>query len=282
MRTLVIPDIHTKWKIAQLIIDSVPHDSVVFTGDAFDAFGDTPFENIDTAKWLSDFIQGDNHVALDGNHDMAYKYDSNVTRCSGFTVSKQKAINNAIDPKIWAKTKLYHVEQGFLFTHAGLSFPLYRWMSGDKKDFDLPQIEEFLGKAAPDAISQIPLEITHRLLGVGHYRGGDQQIGGVTWCDINEFKPIPHVNQIFGHTPQTKPKAIYIENGSNQVRYFDKFIPSDGMASINYALDTGLHYYGLIEDGKFTAHQVPPFSIGQKASLNDKSLKDLYNSVIKK
>ena len=74
MKTLIIPDIHTKWEKAQKAIEKYPADEVICLGDYFDDFDDTPEMAMDTATWLKDFISRKNTVALVGNHEFNYLY----------------------------------------------------------------------------------------------------------------------------------------------------------------------------------------------------------------
>ena len=41
MKTLIIPDIHTRFDVAESFIDKERPDNVVFLGDYFDTFDDT-------------------------------------------------------------------------------------------------------------------------------------------------------------------------------------------------------------------------------------------------
>ena len=42
--------------------------------------------------------------------------------------------------------------------------------------------------------------LTKFLYSVSSLRGGIDQYSGILWCDYEEFKDIPDVKQIFGHT----------------------------------------------------------------------------------
>jgi hypothetical protein len=42
------------------------------------------------------------------------------------------------------------------------------------------------------------------LLDIGADRGGRNELGGVTWCDWRNFKPIAGMPQIVGHTCDKK------------------------------------------------------------------------------
>ena len=74
----------------------------------------------------------------------------------------------------------------------------------------------------------------HWIWGVGRARGGSHPCGGLLWCDVHEFVPIPGINQIFGHTPGNLGTV------------------KEGRDSLNICLDTcrretGAQHYLLIE-----------------------------------
>lgn len=77
-----------------------------------------------------------------------------------------------------------------ILTHAGFT---RRWL----KKFSKPLMERYL-----EEVFQALLKgESHPLLGIGTDRGGDNEIGGVTWCDWRYFGPIAGIPQIVGHTP---------------------------------------------------------------------------------
>ena len=49
-RTLIISDIHLRWKLVDNIINEESPDEIIFLGDYFDDFGDTPEKNLVMAE----------------------------------------------------------------------------------------------------------------------------------------------------------------------------------------------------------------------------------------
>lgn len=71
MKTLILPDIHHRYKIAQSIIDSVKADKIVHLGDHQDNFGDTVGQAVNTARWTRERLEAGDTILL-GNHDLPY------------------------------------------------------------------------------------------------------------------------------------------------------------------------------------------------------------------
>lgn len=245
--------------MAQAIIDNVPHDKVVLLGDSFDDFGDTPEQNANTAKWLENFLSKENHIGLLGNHDISYKYPSRYTSCSGFEIMKFNRINATINRDVWDKTKLFHIEQGFLLSHAGLTRRLYKILNRyDESADSIEHVEKVLNDYLPEVENALKHKTDHVLIAPGYARGGHEPFGGLTWCDLSEFKPIPNVNQVFGHTPRKVPDIIFRRSdGPIKISAYDQIDLKavDKLCSVNYAIDTGLRYYAIIENGEVSIHK---------------------------
>ncbi|MDP3103820.1 MAG: hypothetical protein Q8M95_04345 [Candidatus Methanoperedens sp.] len=72
-------------------------------------------------------------------------------------------------------------------------------------------------------------------LDAGFARGGLQVVGGIIWLDWHdEFDPVPHLDQIVGHTQLNIPEE------------------KTTLDSRNYCMDTGNKHIGILEDGVFT------------------------------
>ena len=266
MRTLVISDIHHRFVTAQRLIDTVPHDRVILLGDYFDAFGDNPQHANNTAVWLRDVVLPNPKITLLlGNHDTHYFWSHHhYFRCSGFTEWKRDAIVkelNADNTNNFERFKLYHIEQGFLFTHAGLDNRIWKDLKrvfeekGDKTKLEFA--DEVLTRWVALARKQIGLDRRCELLGAGWDRGGMQQVGGINWVDFSSLAPVQGINQIVGHTPHKVPDVkIQKPGGALSVKdifeYYDtKHYPAcKNPLSINIALDTHSNHYIVIEDGE--------------------------------
>ena len=217
MRTLIIPDIHNKFELAELIIEEENPDNVVFLGDYFDSFDDCLEIAHKTATWLKESLEKPNRIHLLGNHDLSYK-DTRFA-CSGFTEEKLMALKQVkID-----LSKLYHycwVGQ-WLCTHAGLSNEFYEQFAMKSS------VNEFLQKFSQDE------KLQEKLYDCSPYRGGTDKFSGIVWCDYSEFVDIPNTKQIFGHT-----RGLLRETENH------------------ICLDTGLHNYAIHEDDKITIHKI--------------------------
>lgn len=234
-RLFVCPDLHEARNLEEVetAIRREEPTRTIFLGDYFDQFDDTPGDAALTAIWLKESLGQPNRVHLWGNHDLAYGFpDIKEAYCSGFTAKKSRAINAILGRGDWEKLKLSHWEGDFLFTHAGWSddFP------GDPSRSKVPDREALLRSEEMEAWQCLKRGSPHWIWGVGYIRGGTQAYGGLLWCDLREFTPIPGLSQIFGHTSGNLGTM------------------KGGRDSFNLCLDTcsreqGAQHYLLIEDG---------------------------------
>ena len=203
MKTVIIPDIHTHFEKAEEIIDKESPDNVVFLGDYFDDFGDSLETTEQVARWLKGSLEDRTRIHLLGNHDLSY-LDRNYP-CSGFTENKYSLIKSIVD---LSKLKTYCFVENYLCTHAGLS-----------KDF-------FEAYVKVESIVDFLDRNSVHLFDCSSLRGGINPYSGIVWCDYTEFKDIPGVKQIFGHT-----KGYEVRQTENHV-----------------CLDTGLDHYAIHDD----------------------------------
>lgn len=230
MKYLIIPDVHDKIELAERIIDHEPHDVRVYLGDFFDSFDDELLWKHDanerarrTAEFVKSELRDENVCCILGNHEACY-FSPVHHACTGFTWGKHEIINSILRPEDWRRFTLHcWIEQGqWLVTHAGFH---RRWLDGaDKRD-----------RYAIDA------EIT---------RQRDQLFNGdgkapclrheesIIWCRHNRLVPPPGINQIYGHTEHIRPSGYKV-----------------GEARVAN-LDTGLRYYGVIENGELKYKEV--------------------------
>lgn len=227
MKTLIIPDIHHHIDGIEELIAKEKADEVIFLGDYFDDWDDTPEISARTARWLKHSLGQDNRVHLIGNHDMPYMYPYPDTMCPGYEPGKAEAINQVLTCKDWDKLKLCHFSQDFLYSHAGAS--LYHF-EHPIKGISYHSIQHLCKKA----MEELEGGIVNRCIKAGRSRGYSELIGGITWQDWDELEPIPGINQVVGHTPCAVP--------------LDK-IDSN---SINVCLDTNCNHYGIIQDGRLS------------------------------
>jgi len=243
-KILVIGDVHNHFVQAQMIIDKyVDTHKIVMVGDYFDNFGDSAVEADQTARWLKSILDHPNIIALMGNHDINYSYlnyrkDSggnlqNLYHCSGYTLQKDDAVNRIMTSEDWDKIKMYHYENGWFFTHAGLS---HHW-------FEHPVLDttpELIIKKLDEAVEKYNnREYTDILGAAGRCRGGSHKAGGILWHDhYRESTPLPGIKQVYGHTPNSTTVGPLVD--------IDKADDN----SINVNVDCGLQeVFRIHEDG---------------------------------
>ncbi len=205
--TLIIPDLHHRWEQAEKIISSVGADDILFLGDYFDDFNDTPDMVRATAEWLQDSVTKPNRIHLFGNHDQHYAFPYRPFQCSGYEQWKYFIIQDMLDSKVWDKLKWYHfLDEVWLLTHAGLhNLNVPDEVTKERKDRP-----KFINELSQYLDAEIHKGFNYGASGAGSWvfnagcaRWGSQRVGGITWCDFNqEFFPVRGINQIMGHTPQ--------------------------------------------------------------------------------
>ncbi len=125
MTTILIADVHNRigWieKGLLKLKELYNYDKVVFLGDYFDRFYDSPYQAGQTAAWLRQSLQHEDRIHLLGNHDMPYMCPNNETLwCPGFTPTKWRVIDVEMHDH-WDKLKPAHYDQGWLLSHAGFN-----------------------------------------------------------------------------------------------------------------------------------------------------------------
>ncbi len=252
MKTIIISDLHNRFEWVEYALSSPllqPHDNVVFLGDYFDDFYDTPEIATNVAKWLKQSLKKPNRVHLMGTHDLWYMFPYNrFIAASGNTESKMHAIRSVLTEQDWNLLKLYHYEQGFLMTHAGVHINLIgeyvfkhnlidlfdKYITNKEQLNGQEVVDQIVKPATIEAMNRIKDGYAHPWLDAGVVRGGRQPVGGIIWLDwIYEFKPIPGLNQIVGHTELNVPDEKYIKS------------------SRNYNLDTKNQHVGILDNEEF-------------------------------
>jgi hypothetical protein len=205
MRTLIIPDIHNHTEHADHWLRSGKYDHVVFLGDYFDDFYDTPDDAAATARWLRDRMNSSADIFLLGNHDASYLFpDFPELECPGFTRQKSRVIHEIMKPVHWKRLQLAHFEQGWLMSHAGFH---PAWINE-------PTVEKIMARCerAMDAAKR---RVIDPILGAGEDRGGLQKFGGPLWMDFGNFLPIPGIHQLVGHTPDSEVREKMTSDSRN-------------------------------------------------------------------
>jgi hypothetical protein len=261
-RTLILADVHCRWKKNQQIIENETFDKIIFGGDFFDQFHDTPFDNAQTARWLKRTIEKYKVEICMSNHDIAYRYPNNRDLvCSGFSEEKSKAINEVLTREDWDLFVPYIVEQDFLISHAGVSSWLYQYICSVhsvEKTNSLEAVEATLAHEIAEAEYMCEHGTSHAFYWVSSFRGGMSRIPGLNWCDFREFIPIKNVNQIFFHTPVRAPALkTMAESGAIGVWFANNEFSNNDLVSYNYDLDTHSSHYAILEDKTLSIFATP-------------------------
>ena len=196
MRALIIPDLHHHIENAEHWLKTQCYDRVIFLGDYFDDFDDDANDARKTARWLRekmDSTDATRHIFLLGNHDAAYLFpDHDELSCPGFTKAKSNTIREILRAEHWHRFELAHEEQGWLLSHAGFHLV---WM-------EKPTVRRILQRCEK-AMKLVRRGKVDPILGYGEKPGGLQRIGGPLWMAWENFMPIPGINQIVGHSPDS-------------------------------------------------------------------------------
>jgi hypothetical protein len=255
----------------------VPHDELVLLGDYFDNYNDTVQEAVDTAVWLTEkILSKPNTVAMIGNHDAAYVFPQNLhLYCSGHSHEKSNAINKVLTSEYKEKLKVYHITQGYVCSHAGLTNQKWKEYSSkfDRKpeQTDLQFFDEVMSYFVQHDIKRARYNENAELFAAGWDRGGSSRYGGMNWTDWRNLAPINGINQIVGHSTNTIPQILIQKEGgalskkdvtehyklqANIEKY--KLISKQPVSaniiepkylSVSYNLDTNSNHYMVIEDG---------------------------------
>lgn len=195
-KILIVPDVHgrTFWRKAKERISEV--DRVVFLGDYLDPYfweGISRIDAIDEFREIIEFKREnlDKVVLLLGNHDCAYCFDfGSASRYDYENEFEIKAIFGANMDLF----RLYHKEDKYLFSHAGIT---NYWLKTYLPEYD---IERF---------TNLPTrELIPFLWRISFFRGGIDNTGSIIWSDVREGDREETYYQIFGHTQLEKEPII--------------------------------------------------------------------------
>ena len=217
MTTLVIPDIHNRFREAEEQIKRYPSDRVVFLGDYFDDFNDTPQIAAATAEWLKDSLAKPDRLHLWGNHDLWYRFPDNAQICwfgAGFTPEKSKVISGILSHGDWERLKLVEFIDGIGLSHAGIGNPVFAPPVGE---LTRERVERLCAEAWLDAEAGLPNPVF--------------DLSGIVWLRWWNLKPLEAFSQMVGHTPDRELRV------------------NRGTETANVCLDTFGRYLGWIEDG---------------------------------
>jgi hypothetical protein len=268
-RVLIIPDVHTRCAQADAIVSWEKCDRVIWLGDTWDQWGDSPEIAAATARWFKEKLADPRNVMLLGNHDQALRWCGNgFAFCSGFTEAKSHAVRKILTQADFEKLLPFYVEQDILFTHAGLDEYWLSWAAAHGYAMPdaatLSDIMSWLTEIWPAVQEKYDEGSCHPLLEAGQDRGGVQRVGGFTWADFSNHRVIRGIRQICGHTihlhvkgPLMRFKGAAGGKSSPVAKYVKDGVKPEWMErGWSLCLDTDLRHYLVIEDRRCTVKSV--------------------------
>lgn len=256
---LVLGDVHNRWAQAEAIIQALQgrYRRVIFLGDYFDRFNDGPRQAAETAAWLAASLAKPERIHLLGNHDLPYFFpDNDNLLCPGFTWEKHRAAEEFLNRAPRERLRLAHLEDGWLFSHAGFA-PYF--VDGISPDAAVAEANALLPRLHEGQYES--------LLAQGRGRGGRALVGGVVWLDWwSEFTPIPGFCQIVGHSFGDTAKAQWIVKRPRISTHLTDVKPGiyekPASSSVNWCLDCELCQVALVHEDRLEIVDTKEFGYG--------------------
>lgn len=179
-----VGDIHGQLGVLEQALDF--DGKVVFVGDFVDSFRKSPEDQYKCVKMVCEEIANGDVEAVFGNHELSYIYPQKMA-CSGWNGRMQTYFDHELRDLVLKHFKPFTVVEGILVTHAGLTKQLW-----EDQHLTLENFPKVLTEWWEDHYSPF--------FQVGATRGGMWEFGGPLWCDQREFKAVPGLRQIFGHS----------------------------------------------------------------------------------
>ena len=245
--TIIIPDVHQNYSFLEKLLalhDPGSVERYIFLGDLFDA-KDPFFANREslerTLRLVSDLIRVTSNqvVMILGNHDILYFFGRDESGlkpvCKNRLYeyygvpdrSKMTLLREMNLSDMWDLFQLAHFEQGYLFSHAGITKDF--WSIRSSVEHNVETLNLRMGNLIDPQGEISPL------FRAGFSRGGDMQRGGPLWLDWNaEFTEEIGVPQIVGHTVGLDVRK----------------------SGRSYCLDAQQRCYGILSDGKLEIREV--------------------------
>jgi hypothetical protein len=213
---LIVPDVHQDYLFLEALEAEQSLERfqrVIFLGDFIDAkrsLHDNKKSFKKTLKFIKKLREhlGDKLVLIPGNHDLPYfgarpnaagtgLLNPDLARygCGPVEPDYLRSLTKHWEPAIWDSFVPAHYENGWLFSHAGISLT---WWKDLADDLDSPAVFMASLQAIWDEAKQGAFS---SLFEAGPARGGFAAGGGIFWLDFheefNDDLPFP---QIVGHT----------------------------------------------------------------------------------
>lgn len=237
-QTLIIPDIHEDMEFVDRIMKR--YKSIrkkVSLGDWMDSF-EYHAQPLWHLKVLYELLDDPDFTIVAGNHDLQYLFPGvGALGCSGWRQKNLEVINESLSAEHRAKWTKLHTwvdtpEKSWLVSHAGyhptkVVHPV------------LGVTRQYIDLLATQAVEKLQMGEMSHLVAAGWRRGGHRnEIGGVTWLDWRDFKPVAGINQIVGHTHGHLVRELHTDESNN------------------YCLDTKRHVILVEEDGSVKVEDV--------------------------
>lgn len=242
VKILVLSDLHCRHHRVEEIIARTKPRVTVFLGDTFDQFGDSPSQNAEAAQWLRHSIHTQGRVHLVGNHDLPYGFDYPrlQRRELGFTRDKFRAINQHMKSVDWACLQVFHVQEPFIFSHAGVQVTNIHPM------IDLETLSDWLEGEETTFWERMYRDEDHWFLNRGKSRGGEHEFGGPLWSDWKDMTVLPGWHQVFGHTPAREVRTEGDQDGS--ITCLDTVLPDSEYPSyVGVVTSQGYHHRRTVD-----------------------------------
>lgn len=209
MKHIFIGDIHGK---VELVEKALAKDGKkIFVGDFMDSFDRSSVDMFNCLRLVTEAIEKGEAEAIFGNHELSYKMPK-IHRCSGFSTEneivyweKAKEVESLFKPYVI-------IQPNILVTHAGLTNIIWNKFNLHWDNLDLKLKNWWENIKSP----------AHW---IGKRRGGLNSVGGIFWCDFNtDFRPIPGIIQIFGHTAGKEIRKVEDSYCIDCLDYTDDFL----------------------------------------------------------
>lgn len=208
-KTIIIADVHQNiGYVDKVLSQEKEFDNCVFLGDWLDTFYDIDNANYysvhETCGWINQHLDDDRFIWLLGNHDLAYiasyspkKYTTPKETfycCSGWTRSKARAFNYAINPLLFDKIELCCKVGDFHCVHGGFHYGQFAPYLSE---------EDNVAKLYADWENDkhtFMFKPYHWINYVSALRRGHNDTSSPIWLDWREFIPMDDIQIICGHS----------------------------------------------------------------------------------